>query len=70
MFLESNSMNDLYEKIRNLDENSRRRFGDCLLDVLKSPKDYPEIYCEGIDHINPSEARVAEILYTQMFGSA
>jgi hypothetical protein len=63
-------MNDLYEKIKNLDENSRIKFGQTLLEVLESPKDYPEIYCEGIDHINPSEARVAEILYTRMFGSA
>ena len=61
-------MTDVYENIKNLDEESRQKFQRSLKDVLESPKDYPEVYSAGVNHVTPNEKMVAEILYKNMFG--
>ena len=59
---------NINDKIENLNLLDKRKFKDSLLDVLESPRDYPEIYAvNGIDKINPNVQRVKEILYQQMF---
>lgn len=66
MSLESEQ--DIWEKIKVLDEESQQKFNLSFRDVLESPDDYPEIYCVGIDHTKPNEKKVAERLYAKMFG--
>jgi hypothetical protein len=63
------SEQDIWGKIKTLDEESQQKFNLSLKDVLESPEDYPVIYCNRIDHTHPNEKRVAELLYRQMFGT-
>jgi len=56
------------EKINQLSEEETIRFKKEFLDAMESPKDYPEIYCHGINKISPDPIKVKEILFEQMYG--